>query len=303
MRIAVIGIGSNSVRMLVADVEGAHGRRIRRDRDGTRLFAGLGEGGRLDAAAMDKTVDSVAAMAASARAEGAQEVLLFATSATRDASNKEEFARRLREKAKVELMVCSGEEEAALSYIGASGGGRCGVIDIGGGSTEVAVGKDLDMEMVFSAQMGAVRLFRSLPLNGAEDIENVVRHAAAILEDKLAACGPIVLPQRWYGTGGTFTALAALVHNMPWSDRTRIHGTRLALDRITEIAVHLAGLSVEERRQLVSMQPNRADIIVHGICILIACMRRLAIPEIVVSEYTNIDGFVKRHYSLTEGLD
>lgn len=302
MMIAVIGIGSNSVRMLTAKVEGKRGERVRRDRDGTRLFAGLGERGMLDPEAMAKTVASVRRMAEEARADGAAEVLLFATSATRDAQNKEEFARLLREEAGVELTVCSGEEEAALSFLGATGGGRCGVIDIGGGSTEVVVGEETTLSCAFSCQMGAVRLFREMPIASSADLPAVQAAAAALLEEKLAQYPALDLPERWYGTGGTFTTLGAMVRGVHWTDRTNMHGTMLPLARVEALAAQLADLPVDERLKLPGLQPNRADIVVHGICILIACMKRLGIEEIRVSEYGNLDGYVKRYYGLTEGL-
>lgn len=302
MKIAVIGIGSNSVRMLVAQVEGRRGKRIRRERAGTRLFAGLDADGRLDAGAMEKTVNAVAEMAASARAEGAEDVRLFATSATRDAANKEEFAQLLREHAQVELTVCSGEEEASLSFLGATGGGYCGVIDIGGGSTEVVVGDEEKLACSFSCQMGAVRLFRELPIHSAAEVETVIAKATDLLEQKLSLYPELRLPERWYGTGGTFTSLAAIVRGIHWTERTYMHGTVLTLDKVEETARRLADMTVQERLEIPSLQPNRADIVVHGICILIACMRRMKIRELSVSEYGNLDGYVKRFYRLSDGL-
>ena len=302
MKIAVIGIGSNSVRMLVTQVEGKKGQRIRRDRAGTRLFAGLDAEGRLDCAAMEKTVDAVSAMAASARAEGAAEVRLFATSATRDAANKEEFAELLRERAGVELTVCTGEEEASLSFLGATGGGYCGVIDIGGGSTEVVVGDEERTACSFSCQMGAVRLFREVPIRSSADVEAVATRATALLEEKLNQYPELEMPARWFGTGGTFTSLAAIVRGIHWTERPYMHGTVLTLEKVEETARRLADMSVEERLQIPGLQPNRADIVVHGVCILIACMRRMRISELSVSEYGNLDGYVKRYYGLTDGL-
>ena len=135
MKVAAIGIGSNSVRMLLIEVEGTSFRRLRRDREGTRLFAGLNASRRLSEESMQSTAAAVARMAREAREDGAAQVHLFATSATRDAANQAEFAALLRESAGVELEICSGEEEAALSFLGATDGGYSGVIDIGGGST------------------------------------------------------------------------------------------------------------------------------------------------------------------------
>ena len=300
MRKAVIGIGSNSVRMLQADIAGAVGVRLRRDREGTRLFAGLDADGCLREEAMRTTLHAVAGMASAAREAGCGEIVLFATSATRDAKNAADFALRLREAADLELRVLSGEEEAALSFFGASGSGRCGVMDIGGGSTEVIIGEGEEAEMAVSCQMGAVRLSRLFPIACEADLAPVISRSKAILLETLGDALPAAVPDTWYGTGGTFTTLAALINGVPWTDRTRMHGTCLPLSRIRAEALQLAPLSLAERRALPGLQPNRADIIVHGISILIACMETLKVDSITVSEYGNLDGFMKHHYHLTE---
>lgn len=302
MKVAVIGIGSNSVRMLVAEIEGAAGRRLRRDREGTRLFAGLDEQRRLSVESMQKTENAVAKMAREARAEGAAEVRLFATSATRDAANADVFAAMLREQAQVELEICSGDNEAALSFLGATDGGLSGVIDIGGGSTEVIVGHGLDVDCAFSCQMGAVRLYRQQPIADQADLALVQHMAAEILEQQLAVHPGMPAPQKWIGTGGTFTTLAAIHRNVHWSERSNMHGTALSREHVQRLAVMLADMPMAQRLVLPGLQPNRADIVVHGICILLACMQRLDIEEITVSEYGNLDGYVKQRYQLTGGL-
>ena len=296
MVVAVIGIGSNSVRMLLAEAADGEIRRLKREREGTRLFAGLDERRRLSCAAMEKTAAAVAAMAEQARQEGAQAIHLFATSATRDAANQADFSAMLKERAGLTLEICSGEEEAALSFFGASGSGECGVIDIGGGSTEIIVGSGMDVRCAFSCQMGAVRLARQLPMRDHGDLPHVEAAAAEILEAQLDRHPTLTLPASWYGTGGTFTTLAAIVRGVHWTERTYMHGTRLRLADVEAAARMLSDMTLEERRELPGLQPNRADIIVHGICILLACMRRLGIGEITVSEYGNLDGYMKRAY-------
>lgn len=302
MKVAVIGIGSNSVRMLVGEVQDGRGKRIRRAREGTRLFAGLDAQRRLSREAMEKTVAAVSVMAASAREEGAEEVRLFATSATRDAANAQELAALLRERAQVEMEICSGETEAELSFLGATDGGFTGVIDIGGGSTEIVIGQGLERKCAFSCQMGAVRLYQRLPVACAEDVARVKSMAREILEDKLRAYPGMALPDRWIGTGGTFTTLAAMVRGVHWTERTYMHGTLLTRQAVEEKARLLADMPMLERLKLPGLQPNRVDIVVNGICILLACMERLDMEEITVSEYGNLDGYMKRAYRLAEGL-
>ena len=296
MKVAVIGIGSNSVRMLLCEISGGGMRRIRRERAGTRLFAGLDARGNLSREAMEKSCAAVRQMADSARADGAEALHLFATSATRDAANQAEFSALLKAEAGLTLEICSGAQEAALSFFGATDGGDSGVIDIGGGSTEIIVGKDMDVRCGFSCQMGAVRLAGRLPIRDHGDLEAVQTVAADILEEDLRHHPGLTLPDTWRGTGGTFTTLAAMMKGIRWTDRTYMHGTVLTKEFIRRIARDLADMPVEERKLLPGLQPNRADIIVHGICILLACMDRLGIEEITVSEYGNLDGYVKREY-------
>jgi len=296
MKVAVIGIGSNSVRMLVAAVVDGDIQRIRRAREGTRLFAGLDEGRNLSAEAMAKSCAAVKAMADSARAEGIENIHLFATSATRDAANQADFSALLLRETGLTLEICSGETEAALSFFGATDGGDSGVIDIGGGSTEIIVGSGMDVRCGFSCQMGAVRLAGRLPIRDHGDLPAVQLVAADILEEELRRHPALTFPAHWRGTGGTFTTLAAMMKGIRWTDRTYMHGTVLTKDFIQRIARDLADMPVEERKLLPGLQPNRADIIVHGICILIAVMDRLGIEEITVSEYGNLDGYVKWRY-------
>ena len=108
----------------------------------------------------------------------------------------------------------------------------------------------------------------------------------------------LTLPDKWIGTGGTFTTLAAMVKGIRWTDRTYMHGTRLTLSQVEEKALLLSDMPMEERLHLPGLQPHRADIVVHGICILTSAMKRLGIEEITVSEYGNLDGYMKDRYGL-----
>ena len=299
MKAAVIGIGSNSVRSLLVQVDGSGFQRLRRDREGTRLFAGLDEQGNLRRDSMDKTVAAVRRMALEAGKQGAERLEIFATSAARDAANGREFMAAVEEQAGVPLRIISGEEEAELSFLGASGAvpaNRCGMIDIGGGSTELAVGSPAGLECIFSCQMGAVRLFRRLRIDRKEDMKPVEVAAAEILNDHLKDYPELEIPETWVGTGGTFTTLAAMILGQPWTDRTHVHGTTITVSDIRNIGETLAGMKVEDRIHLQGLQPSRADIVVHGICILLGVMERLGRDRITVSEWGNLDGYVSKYY-------
>ena len=299
-KVAVIGIGSNSVRMLVAEVEEDGFTRLTRDREGTRLFAGLDAEGNLSRESMEKTSAAVERMVVSAGKIGCGALHIFATSASRDARNGESFLRLLQERTGVVPEIISGEEEAVLSFLGATDTvGRersCGVVDIGGGSTELVIGKGEEIDLAVSCQIGAVRLFRMLPIEKKEDMAAVETKADEILSEKLRETKMPAGPEVWIGTGGTFTALAALSRGVHWTDRTYMHGTRLEMDRIREIGEKLAGMTPQERLKLEGLQPSRADIVVHGICILLAVMKRMGTDCIRVSEYGNLDGFLRKRY-------
>ena len=298
MRAAVIGIGSNSVRALVAQNNGGLFERLYRDREGTRLFAGLDSEGRLKEESIRKTAEAVGRMAAEARARGAEELSVFATSAARDALNGQDFMDAVGAAAGVPPRILTGEEEARLSFFGASRAVKdecfCGVADIGGGSTEIVTGQGDAIEAAFSCQMGAVRLFRMYPITRREEMGPVIAAARDILEKKLEEYGGIRLPETWIGTGGTFTTMAAMVKGIPWTARTHMHGTRVMEGEIREVGEKLAGMPLEERIRLPGLQPGRADIVVHGICILLAVMERFGIETITVSEWGNMDGYLWR---------
>ncbi len=296
MQAAVIGIGSNSVRALVARNNEGVFQRLYRDREGTRLFAGLDSCGMLKEESIRKTAEAVRRMAANAREKGAEDLSIFATSAARDAVNGQDFMDAVEAAAGIQPAILSGEEEARLSFLGASRAVKdecfCGVTDIGGGSTEIVTGQGDEIECAFSCQMGAVRLFRMLPIARKEDMAPVIEAARGILERKLEECGEIRVPDAWIGTGGTFTTMAAMVKEIPWTARTHMHGTRVTEEEIRNVGERLAGMPLEERIRLPGLQPGRADIVVHGICILMAVMERFGIGTITVSEWGNLDGYL-----------
>ena len=154
----------------------------------------------------------------------------------------------------------------------------------------------MNIRCSFSCQMGAVRLFQRIPIRDHGDLDAVEQIAADILADKLLDYPVLSMPGSWRGTGGTFTTLAAMVKGIYWTDRTYMHGTVLTEADVARFERQLADMTLEQRKQLPGLQPNRADIVVHGICILRAIMRRMHIGQIVVSEYGNLDGYFKREY-------
>ncbi|MBR5547072.1 MAG: hypothetical protein IKU70_08830 [Clostridia bacterium] len=296
MKVAAIGIGSNSLRMLVADVlEGKLHNPIRY-REGLRVFAALDERGNISPEMIDKACQSVLNFKLQAAAKGAEEIHLFATSATRDAANQEQFIRALEESTKLKLDVCSGDKEATLSFWGGAENGPTGLIDIGGGSTEIAVGCGKTVNDAVSLQMGAVRLYRMRAISSVQEAMEVTSIASQILEPVRERFVSICDELTWVGVGGTFTTSAALIQRIPWQERGSIHGFSISRQSLMDAICYLAPMPMEERLKLDCLQPHRADIVVHGMCILLACMQAMNIPSIMVSEHGNLEGYLKEKY-------
>lgn len=299
LKTAVIGIGSNSLRMLVADIENGEIVRSKRYREGLRVFAALDEAGNITAEMIQKACESVQTFHKEAQTLGVSRTYLFATSAVRDANNQAAFSEALKKVSGLDMEVCSGEMEAQLSFIGATEGGYAGMIDIGGGSTEIALGHGSTVEQNVSLQMGAVRLNRMIPIQSVADAYHVVDLAADILAPQ-KACFETAASCKWTGVGGTFTTSAALVQRIPWQNREHIHGFVLTRETVASTMEYLAPMPLTERTALACMQPQRADIVVHGIAILLSCMCGLNIPSITVSEHGNLEGYLKVKHHLLE---
>lgn len=295
MRTAVIGIGSNSLRMLVADINDGRLSRVKRYREGLRTFAALDADGNIAADMIRQAGESVGRFLVQAKSAGAETVHLFATSAVRDAKNQQSFIDAMERAASLKMEICSGDLEARLSYIGAADNDPAALIDIGGGSTEIACGQKGQIAYAVSLQMGAVRYYRAQPITDIASAQKVVALASrtldAVKEKQLISAYP-----DWVGVGGTFTTTAALVQRIPWDDRSRIHDFPLTVEAVEDTMAYLAPMPLEKRLKLPSLQPQRADIVVHGIAILLACMRELHIPSIRVSECGNLEGYLKYKY-------
>ncbi len=296
MRLACIGIGSNAIRLLIAQWEGDKLCAVRRERRGTRLFAGLVNGA-LTEESIRSSVQAIAELATLARQAGAQEIFVFATSAVRDASNGEAFVRCAQAASGTRIEVITGEQEAVLSYIGASEGGRCGVVDIGGGSTEFTIGEDGRTLEVVSLQMGAVRMSAQTPIHSAADYAATAERCMHIIRrnaQRLLACPKAA---RWVGVGGTMTTLGAMQRGVPLFLPEVCEGMRVSRDDVCAWGRRLARLPLEDRRRIVGLMPQRADIIPSGLAILEAAMRVFDIEAMTLSAHGNMDGFLKKKFA------
>ncbi|HEY1883688.1 MAG TPA: hypothetical protein VGG51_11675 [Candidatus Cybelea sp.] len=275
-RYAVISIGTNSTRLLLADVEPENPRIEVVRSTGTRIGEGLGERGHLADEAMARTLDAIAQFQ---RAIRGHYVRLFAisTSALRRADNGEDFAQRVQGMLGVPLRVLSGEEEAIASYRGALSafgtlrGERVGVVDCGGGSTEYAVGTSTQPEAVISCEIGAVRLTEEVPeLRGAGGVadEGSVERARELARKALQPLAEQAEIERLAFVGGSATTVAAIVRGK----RSLLQSFPLDRTALQRVLGLLLKMPLEERRQVVGMKPQRADILPAGIIVLETAM-------------------------------
>jgi exopolyphosphatase/guanosine-5'-triphosphate,3'-diphosphate pyrophosphatase len=308
VRVAAIDCGTNSIRLLVADVTGdpatGHERLVDLDRrlEVVRLGQGVDRTGRLASEALRRTFDASRTYAARIAELGAEQVRFVATSASRDAENRDEFVAGIREILGVEPEVITGEEEAQLSFAGSTrelARHRLAtpylVVDIGGGSTEFVLGGDRP-EAAVSVDMGCVRLTeRCLP--GDPPTPDQIETARAEVDrqlDKAAASVPLERARTLVGLAGTVTTVAAMALDLPAYDPTRIHHARIPAPDVHAVTGRLLTMDHDARAALPFMHPGRVDVIGAGALILDRILARvaprLALAEIVVSEHDILDG-------------
>ena len=299
-RVAAIDQGTNSCRLLVMEpgrVAGDDPAELARDMVITRLGEGVDRTGMLGADALERTVAVLAGYCRRARALGAERIRVGATSAVRDAANREEFAAAVREHAGSDLQIISGEQEAALSFLGGTRGLDPAVIpgpylvqDIGGGSTEFVVGsRPGHAERAISTQMGSVRLTERLVRSDPASPEALETEIGVVLE-RAAAAVPIETARTLVGVAGTATTLQAIALGLTRYDPDRIHRSWLARQDVERLLVELAGMTNAERGAIPVMAPGRGDVIVAGAAILAAVMRRFGFERALVSETDILEG-------------
>ena len=296
-RVAAIDCGTNSIRLLVTDLDGDHKHDLAREMRIVRLGQGVDRTGRLDAAALARTVDACAEYAQIIREHGASRIRFCATSATRDASNADTFNRAVYETFEVEPDVLSGAEEAALTFMGAARDlpdlpDPVLVVDIGGGSTELIVGSAGEVDVAASVDIGSVRLTERHLADDpptAEQIESCVRDIDADLDASGVALTGV---RSFVGVAGTITTLAAHVLDLAAYDPERVHHTALRLHAVDASCNAIIGATVQERRAMPFMHPGRADVIAGGALILQRVIARLGLeePTLLTSEHDILDG-------------
>ncbi|MEV4434057.1 Ppx/GppA phosphatase family protein [Streptomyces sp. NPDC049585] len=305
-RVAAIDCGTNSIRLLVADVDPATGRLDELDRRMTivRLGQGVDRTGRLAPEALERTFAACRAYAEVIRDLKAERIRFVATSASRDAQNREDFVRGVVEILGVEPEVVTGDQEAEFSFTGATRElvGRADlaapflVVDIGGGSTEFVVGEE-HVRAARSVDVGCVRMTeRHLVVDGAVTDPPTAEQVAAIRADVEAALDlaaqavPLGEARTLVGLAGSVTTVAAIALELEEYDSSVIHHARISLDQVRAITARLLASTHDERAAIPVLHPGRVDVIAAGALVLQCVMERVGVDEVIVSELDILDG-------------
>jgi exopolyphosphatase/guanosine-5'-triphosphate,3'-diphosphate pyrophosphatase len=298
---AAIDLGTNTVRILVADADPTAGLvPVWADQVVTRLGEGLSERGTLTPSATDGTLTAVRRYRDRARELGATDILLVATAAVRQARDGSEFLRRLQTEPGISPRVVTGEDEARLTLLGAAWGlgsipGAFALVDIGGGSTEVLVAHGAQVVTAVSLALGVVHLaeqfFVSDPV-AAPELTACRAYVDARLRDE--AWDRILphAPTTLVATAGTPTALAVLDLGLSVYDPARVHGHSLSAPAIERMTAWLAALPLAERGRLPGLEPRRADVIVPGAIVLASALAGLSLPAAIVSDAGLREGII-----------
>ncbi len=293
-RVAVIDVGTNSARLLVADIAAGRVRPVERRSTVTRLGRGVDLSGRLSAEAIEDACRAIGEYVEVIASLGVDSVDAIATSAVRDAGNGDAFVAELRERFALSARVLNGEEEARLTYLGASSEQLPTrptlVIDIGGGSTELIVGQGNRIEFHTSLQAGVVRhterRIASDPPTAVE-LEGLAADVRGLIEAALSAG---VEAEEGIAVAGTPTSLAAVEMELEPYDPERVDGHVLELRSIQRMLSRLASAPLAKRVEIPGLHPDRAPTIVAGVVILVEAMRAFDLERITVSEHDILYG-------------
>lgn len=297
--LAAIDCGTNSTRVLVTRGGGADKQALARVNTITRLGRGVGATGRLDSASIDRTVEVLRDYRALLDEHGVERVRVTATSAARDAANRDDFFGAAERVLGVRPELISGEEEADLAFLGATAEldaaeGPFLVVDIGGGSTEFILGTT-EVESSMSVDMGCVRFFEQYIEHDPpmpEELHACISVTEAWLEDVARAMPGMATAPTLVGLAGTITTMAAVELGLHEWDRDAIHQFRFERDAVEDVFRTLVTESLEDRVHNPGLEEARADVIVAGACIFVTILRWLDADECLVSESDILDGLV-----------
>ena len=280
MKIAVIDIGSNSVRLMLW----ANGKSLYKKIATTRLGAGLAQSGVLCEESMLRSVSAISSFLAETEENGVEAVFAFATAAVRCARNGADFCTRVKNSCGVEIDVISGDSEALLGLNGALGTRDGGIVDIGGASTEICFREKGKILFSKSFPVGAVRLF-DICRDEKARLKETIDGALSGLEG-VKKCGSL------YAVGGTASTLASVKLGLEKYDPVQLNDLSLSAKWVEGIAEKLLGMTSVARVQIAGMEAGRADIIAGGAFLLSEIMKKLSVTEVRFSDSDNLEGYL-----------
>jgi exopolyphosphatase / guanosine-5'-triphosphate,3'-diphosphate pyrophosphatase len=296
MRVAIVDMGSNSTRLLVADVVDGQITELERQSTVTRLGRGVDTSGQLSSEAIEDVCSTVSDYLELMRPHEPDVTAAIATSAVRDAENRGAFCGELRERFALDARVLSGDDEARLTYLGAiqdrPRADDVLVVDIGGGSTELVIGSGSEVSFHASLQAGTVRhTERHISHDPAEqgELETLANDVRTLIDRALEG-SDFARARAGIGVAGTPTSLAAIEQALDPYDPDAVHGSTLSLSSIQRMHSQLAAKTLEERLRVTGLHAGRAPTIVAGVVILIQVMRAFGLSEIEVSEHDILYG-------------
>ncbi len=278
--IAVVDVGSNSVRLLLS----CNGVTVFKGVKVTKLAEGVLSTSTLNCEAIDRTVDAVREFCEYAHNKNAEKIFIFATAGVRQAKNGKVFTDKVKEITGISVDVISGETEAKIGALGALLGTDGGLVDVGGASTEITVIKDGETVYSKSINVGAVRLCESY----SGDVSKLEKQL-----DNLISEFSVIPKTEFTAIGGSVTSIVSILLKLCPYDPSKVDGYQLKKTDVYSVLTMLFSMSIEERENLVGLQPERAEIIPFGTLILYKIMQYLGINYITVSEKDNLEGYLK----------
>ena len=303
-RLGAIDIGSNSVRLMVAEaLRGGTYRILDEEREPTRLGKSVSAKGQLDAESMERTIQALRTFKEIAAGYQVTTLRTIATCAVREARNGPDFCRRVRDEVGLEVEVISGEREARLAFASVQRafdltGKNVIVADIGGGSTEIVFGTGNLIEAIFSTPLGAVRLTEQFGLGEGAAAEDFAKGVAR-MEDEIADClkkrttKPLFAPHVLVGCGGTFTTLAELLMATKREVDIPVAGYKASHAEVRHLLDRLRKMPLRARRGMAGMTPDRADIIIAGLSIVDSLMKRFRVNQLLIHTRGVRDGLIR----------
>ena len=299
MKVATVDIGTNSMRLLIADYENNEIFNRKKYVEVTRIGKGVDEKGMISGEAINLNSSVLEKFISLAKSKRCEKIRVIGTSALRDSKNSDEFIKKAYEKTGVNIEIISGEMEANLGFLGIKS-----ILDekkytltiyIGGGSTEFILG-NRDGELVFSKSenIGVVRLTeRFLKLDIPSDIEIIEmdKYIETVIGDTIDVLKRYDIG-KFIGIGGTATSISSMIQKMEIYCSDKIHNSKIYYDELVEIYKNLKKMTLEEKKMIVGLQAKRADVIFTGVCRMKKIMSMLDIEYVTVSEYDNLEGMI-----------